>query len=206
MKVREDPSWGIEGTCWIHQASLTSNELVPATCPGEENDMTHTDQTISATFICQILPRHTNISCPKWETMLSTHLFTQWYYKTCMLEHLLKVSFRILNVKYMHLISFQAQIWTHRKNWKEMAFGCQTLLYTNKSEAVHEENTVCLICHTVMYQKIGPRSHVIFAICGKPILMFSKLTDWHPSTPGSKSFIATFCPSNQIWHLLLEIY
>lgn len=65
MKVREDPSWGIEGTCWMHQASLTSNEPVPATCPGEENDMTHTDQTISDTFISQIVPRHTNISCPE---------------------------------------------------------------------------------------------------------------------------------------------
>lgn len=52
MKVREDPSWGTEGTCWMYQASLTSNEPVPATCPSEENDMTDIDQTNSDTFIC----------------------------------------------------------------------------------------------------------------------------------------------------------
>jgi len=39
--------------------------------------MTHTDQTISDTFICRNVPRNTNISCPEWETTLS-HSFTYW--------------------------------------------------------------------------------------------------------------------------------
>ncbi len=113
MKVREDPSWGIEGTCWMHQASLTSNEPVPATCPGEENDMTLTDQTLSDTFICQIVLRHTNISCPEWETILSTHLHSD----------ITKHAYRNIYLRYMHLIRFQAQIWTHCKIKKFIMAG-----------------------------------------------------------------------------------
>lgn len=53
MEVREDPSWGIERTCWMCEASLTSNEPVPATCPSEKNDVTDIDQTNSDTLFAE---------------------------------------------------------------------------------------------------------------------------------------------------------
>ncbi len=69
------------------------------------------------------------------------------------------------DVKYMHLISFQAQIWTHCKIKKFVMAGNGFWM----SDFVHKQKRGCaggkysLFSMSYMYQKIGPRSHVIFA-------------------------------------------